>query len=393
MSDLCNAGELTLRIGEMVVVDTSKGPGLAEIAGLVRRRVMEKGRVRRIIRRASDEDVVRHEQNKETANAAFKYGLQRIRARKLRMKLCQVEYMLDGSRVLFYFSAEQRIDFRQLVRDLARHLNARIEMRQVGVREGAGLIGGIGPCGKELCCSSFLRSFQSISIRHAKEQGLTLNPKKVSGMCGRLMCCLVYEYPTYRLMKKGAPRVNRAVDTAKGPGVVSDVDLLQRVVRVYLEAGGRETFKFSEIIVDDATVRRARDVRDAAPRSRPKRETRVTRAGSNLQETYQWDGAEAETTSVLDATTAGEATAPAHTKRRRRRRRPGSKPPQGERAQGASRQRSLSPSQSGPEASGEDRPKRRKRRRRRRRSSGSDGSGGGGTGGTGGSGGEQSGNH
>jgi hypothetical protein len=200
--------------------------------------------------------------------------------------------MLDRSRVLFYFSADSRIDFRQLVRDLARQLDVRIEMRQIGVRDGAGLIGGIGPCGKELCCSSFLKSFRSISIRHAKDQGLTLNPKKVSGMCGRLMCCLVYEHPTYRAGKAGAPRVNRAVETELGPGVVTEVDLLRRQLRVLLEGGGNEVFPFSHVIVDNSTIRRPRDI--ASQPSRPRQTGGVSRAGTVLEEAYVWDDAEAE---------------------------------------------------------------------------------------------------
>ncbi len=299
-SELFDAGELFLVRGEQVVVDTSKGLALGTVSGLVERKVVERGRVHRIVRRATEADRERTEANKLEARAAFKAGIQRIKARRLDMKLCQVEYTLDGSRVLFYFSAEKRVDFRQLVRDLARDLNVRIEMRQVGVRDGAGLIGGIGPCGKELCCASFLTDFRSISIRHAKDQGLTLNPKKVSGMCGRLMCCLVYEHTHYRAAKKGAPRVNRAVETAAGPGTISEVDLLQRRVRVYLESGSFEEFPFSEIIVDDDTVRKARDLAKAAP-SRPRASERaVKNASSRLDERYSWDDAEAAELLALD---------------------------------------------------------------------------------------------
>lgn len=299
-SELFDAGELFLVRGEQVVVDTSKGLALGTVAGLVERKVVERGRVQRIVRRATDADRERTEANKVEARTAFKVGIQRIKARRLDMKLCQVEYTLDGSRVLFYFSAEKRVDFRQLVRDLARDLNVRIEMRQVGVRDGAGLIGGIGPCGKELCCASFLTDFRSISIRHAKDQGLTLNPKKVSGMCGRLMCCLVYEHTHYRAAKKGAPRVNRAVETAAGPGTIAEVDLLQRRVRVYLESGSFDEFPFSEIIVDDDTVRKARDLAKAAP-SRPRASERaVKNASSRLDERYSWDDAEAAELLALD---------------------------------------------------------------------------------------------
>lgn len=319
---LFNAGELFLSVGETVVVDTDKGPALATVTGLVRRQVVERGSVRRVIRRATPEDEARHEENKPIAREAFQFCLTRIRARNLKMKLCQVEYMLDRSRVLFYFSADHRIDFRQLVRDLARELDARIEMRQVGVRDGAGLIGGIGPCGKELCCSSFLMNFRSISIRHAKDQGLTLNPKKVSGMCGRLMCCLVYEHPTYRAAKKGAPRINRAVSTSEGAGVVTEVDLLRRRLRVLLETGTFEVFEFGDVVVDNNTIRRARDITITA--SRPKSDARVTRAGARLEEQYVWEGADADDHSDLEKQRGPKQESGKRRRRRRSRGRGGS---------------------------------------------------------------------
>ena len=350
-SELFNAGELLLRHGEQVVVDTTKGPALGEVVGIVQRCLVDRGRVRRIIRRATEEDVERHENNRQKARRAFRFCLERIRARDLKMKLCNVELILDGSRILFYFSADHRVDFRQLVRDLARELDARIEMRQIGVRDGAGLIGGIGPCGKELCCSSFLHGFRSISIRHAKDQGLTLNPKKVSGMCGRLMCCLVYEHNTYRTAKKGAPRINRAVATSQGTGVVTDVDLLQSRVRVLLDKGTFEVFDFSDVVVDNETIRRARDITQT--QSRSKSDARVTRAGARLEEKYVWDDAEADQHPELEASgppsSDSSSTKEERPRKRRRRRRKGpakdqqeadaSKQAQGEGAKSGGRRR------------------------------------------------------
>ena len=359
-SELFNAGELVLRHGEAVVVDTNKGSTLGEVVGIVQRCLVERNRVRRIIRRATPEDIERDEENKTKARHAFRYCLGRIRSRDLKMKLCHVEYILDGSRILFYFSADHRVDFRQLVRDLARELDARIEMRQIGVRDGAGLIGGIGPCGKELCCSSFLGSFRSISIRHAKDQGLTLNPKKVSGMCGRLMCCLVYEHNTYRAAKKGAPRVNRAVATAQGTGVVTDVDLLQSRVRVLLDTGTFEVFGFSDVVVDNETIRRARDI--AKTQSRPKSDARVTRAGARLEEKYVWDDAEADQHPELEFSGSAdeESTEKKRPRRRRRRRRkPRAKTDQPQQA-----------AQKQPDDEGTKKKPKRRRRRRKPKSQG-----------------------
>ena len=293
-TDPYNAGELSLEMGEYVVAETNKGPVLAETVSVIQRQLVDRQRIGRIIRRATEEDVARHEENLTKARNAFKFCLKRIHERDLKMKLCRVEYILDSSRVLFYFSADRRIDFRQLVRDLARELNTRIEMRQIGVRDGAGLIGGIGPCGKDLCCGSFLRGFRSISIRHAKDQGLTLNPTKVSGMCGRLMCCLLYEHRSYKTARKTAPRLNRAVHTDKGPGRVAEVDLLGEKVRVYLDQGSSEVFPYTEIVVDNDTIRRAGDMPKRTAPSRPKRSAVVSREGAHLEEDYIWDNTEAE---------------------------------------------------------------------------------------------------
>ncbi|MCA9562825.1 MAG: hypothetical protein KC561_05010 [Myxococcales bacterium] len=371
-----DAGELSLRPGDRVVVDSEKGPALGRINGLVERQVVERGKTPRIIRIATERDIERDKDNESRAREAFVFCLKRIRSRNLKMKLCQVEYMLDGSRALFYFSAERRVDFRQLVRDLAKELNIRIEMRQIGVRDGAGVVGGIGPCGKELCCSSFLTNFSSVSIRHAKDQGLTLNPKKVSGMCGRLMCCLVYEHATYKAGKRGAPRLNRAVSTELGEGVVTEVDLLRRYVRVLLANGSSEEFPFAEVIVDNDTVLKPRDFVSAAP-SRPRTDAKVTRAGARLAEQYVWDGAEADV-EVDDSSpkpakerSSGEDSGDEKRgprRRRRRRRGPSSggggsaKPNQPE----LSRPREAAQSEKSPSSGeGDEKPKRRRRRRRR----------------------------
>lgn len=383
-SDPFNAGELSLEMGEYVVAETSKGPVLAETVGVIQRRLGDRQRIGRIIRRATEEDISSHEENLKKARVAFTFCLKRIHERDLKMKLCRVEYMLDSSRVLFYFSADRRIDFRQLVRDLARQLNTRIEMRQIGVRDGAGLIGGIGPCGKELCCGSFLRGFRSISIRHAKDQGLTLNPTKVSGMCGRLMCCLLYEHRSYKQARKTAPRVNRAVYTDKGPGRVAEVDLLGEKVRVYLDEGSSEVFPYSEIVVDNDTIRKAGDMPKRSAPSRPKRSAVVSREGAHLEEDYIWDNTEAEKVELSGDKKPRRTRRRANTakpqqeqtdqpkRRRRRRRRRSNKPKTDGQPTASPSPKPQQKSSAQPDAP----PKRRRRRRRPRRNRPTEGSGG-----------------
>ena len=157
---------------------------------------------RKVLRKATEEDLQRSEKNRAREAEAYKVCQELLAERDLAMKLIRAEYSFDGSRVTFYFFSENRIDFRDLVKDLAHKLRSRIEMRQVGVRDVARMIGGFGPCGRELCCTSFLRGFEPVSIRMAKKQEMVLNPAKISGVCGRLLCCLSYEFPMYDEIKK-----------------------------------------------------------------------------------------------------------------------------------------------------------------------------------------------
>lgn len=244
----CDARELTLRPGDRVVVETSRGPCLGVVRGHVRRELVEVESLFSVLRRATDHDVQTAERNRSSEDDAYRFAIERIRTRKLPMKLVRAQWMHDGSKIVFYFSAEGRIDFRDLVKDLAHRFRARVEMHQIGVRDGARMIGGIGPCGRELCCSTFLENFAPVSIRMAKDQGLTLNPTKVSGMCGRLMCCLVYEQQLYRSMKKRVPRAGKRVRTRFGEGTVVDVDIINKRVGVDLENGDRKLFDVVDVI-------------------------------------------------------------------------------------------------------------------------------------------------
>ncbi|MFV0559858.1 MAG: stage 0 sporulation family protein [Enterococcus sp.] len=192
-----------------------------------------------IVHKASEEELKKEAKNQEEAQAALKIGKQKIREHGLEMKLVKVEYTFDRSKMIFSFTSDGRVDFRELVKDLASIFRTRIELRQIGVRDEAKILGGIGPCGRQLCCSTFLGDFVPVSIKMAKDQGLSLNPTKISGLCGRLMCCLQYEDEAYETAKKELPDYGKAIDTPEGTGKVIGLNLLSRIVRVRIP--GHET--------------------------------------------------------------------------------------------------------------------------------------------------------
>ncbi len=227
--------DMHLEKGEMVVVETKRGLTLGEVATPSRRRYTNKENTPRIIRKMSHGDKRQQDRNHDKEQAAYRLCKDRIERLRLPMKLVEVEYLHGGNKAVFYFSADGRVDFRDLVRDLAQRLHTRIEMRQIGVRDVPRIIGGVGICGCQLCCNLFLREFKPISIRMAKEQNLVLNPQKVSGVCGRLLCCLTYENDVYREAAKGMPKIGRRVQTPDGEGRIRDRDVLKRIVRVQLE--------------------------------------------------------------------------------------------------------------------------------------------------------------
>ena len=195
--------------------------------------------LRKIIREATPQDLAQIEKNKKKVKEIIGTCEQKIKEHKLPMKLIDAEYSFDRSRVVFYFTAEGRVDFRELIKDLAAIFKARIELKQIGVRDEARFLGGFGPCGRVLCCASFLKDFDAVTIKMAKEQNLPLNPTKISGLCGRLMCCLGYEYSTYKNLMKGLPHEGETVKTEKGPGKVVSINALKRAVMVELEDGSQ----------------------------------------------------------------------------------------------------------------------------------------------------------
>jgi len=193
--------------------------------------------LKKILRMATQTDLKQIEENRLKAKEAFTSCIKKIDEHKLEMKLVRAEYSFDRTKIIFYFTAPDRIDFRNLVKDLAKIFKARIELRQIGVRDEAKLIGGFGPCGRELCCARFLKDFEPVTIKMAKEEGLHLNPPKISGLCGRLMCCLYFEYEVYKTLSKGLPREGERIHIPEGKGKVLSVNVFKRTATIELEDG------------------------------------------------------------------------------------------------------------------------------------------------------------
>ncbi len=228
--------EFDLKVGDAVIVETSRGIEFGTIA--FEATEIEDNEVvqplKPIIRKADNEDRRKNEANIAKREKALETCQQKIDARGLEMKLVDVEYTFDNSKVIFYFTADGRVDFRELVKDLAAAFKMRIELRQIGVRDETKMLGGIGPCGRDLCCHAWLHDFNTVSIKMAKNQSLSLNPTKISGICGRLMCCLQFENDTYIDLKKGMPEIGERINTSDGTAVVSDVSILENKIKTRL---------------------------------------------------------------------------------------------------------------------------------------------------------------
>lgn len=234
-----NAQQLELKTGDQVVVETDRGRALGiVIAAVDEREQTDKSKeLRNVLRLANDEDRKMAEVNAKREKEAILFCQQRIAQRGMDMKLVRAEYLFDGSKIIFFFTADGRVDFRELVKDLAHYFHTRIEMRQIGVRDEAKLVGGLGVCGRELCCCTFLTEFAPVSVRMAKEQGLALNPNKISGQCGRLLCCLGYEFETYCEHRKGLPKCGKKIEVCGQKAQVLDVNVLGREVTLGMEDG------------------------------------------------------------------------------------------------------------------------------------------------------------
>lgn len=229
--------ELDINLEDNVIVETIRGIEFGEVVLEIREVAEEQivAPLKKVLRVASEEDKKIYWDNKNKERDALSLCLQKVQQHNLDMKLIDVEYTFDNNKIIFYFTADGRIDFRELVKDLASVFKTRIELRQIGVRDEAKMIGGVGPCGRALCCSSFLGDFAPVSIKMAKEQNLSLNPAKISGICGRLMCCLKYEQEAYEYARSIVPRIGSIVDTAEGKGEVVSNNMLKEQVRVLLE--------------------------------------------------------------------------------------------------------------------------------------------------------------
>jgi cell fate regulator YaaT (PSP1 superfamily) len=228
-----------IKRGERVIVETVRGVELGEVTmGLTELPEAEiTTSLKKVLRIASEEDRERAAQNRAKEKEAFSICVKKIEQHKLDMKLIDVEYTFDNNKILFYFTSDGRVDFRELVKDLASVFKTRIELRQIGVRDEAKMLGGLGICGRCLCCKAFLGDFHPVSIKMAKEQGLSLNPTKISGTCGRLMCCLKYEQDAYEYLLSKTPNPGAIVETEEGRGVVVSVSLLKGRLKIKLDDG------------------------------------------------------------------------------------------------------------------------------------------------------------
>lgn len=232
-----DTNDMRPKLGDYVIVEVERGQDYAQVISepeIILEADLDKP-LKKIIRIATKEDIHRINENKKRIKHAFQTCLRKVQERKLDMKLIDAEYSFDRTKLIFYFTSEGRVDFRALVKDLAHIFKVRIELRQIGVRDEAKMLGGFGHCGRPLCCTSFLKGFEPVTIRMAKEQNLPLNPSKISGCCGRLMCCLGYEYENYRKYLKGLPKEGERIKTKQGKGKVVSINALKRAVVVELE--------------------------------------------------------------------------------------------------------------------------------------------------------------
>jgi cell fate regulator YaaT (PSP1 superfamily) len=248
-----DSGAFVLKQGDHVVVETEEGLSMGVVA--VPPAPMERGpedpALAKVYRVATEKDFSQHQQNLEIEKDAYRYCLQSIRELGLDMNLFAVESSFDASKLTFFFTSEGRVDFRQLVKTLVKQLNIRVEMRQVGIRNQAKICGGLGRCGRRVCCSTWLEKFEPVSIRMAKDQSLSLNPTKISGLCGRLMCCLKFENETYQMLKEKFPKFGKAVVTRNGKGKIVRHNILKDQVVVRLEDGSEVEVPLGEVTMEE----------------------------------------------------------------------------------------------------------------------------------------------
>jgi cell fate regulator YaaT (PSP1 superfamily) len=244
-----DSGHFVLKKGDKVMVITDEGPAIGIVCTEPQNRAPEAPNrpLKKVFRLATREEVERYEKGCELEEKVYNYCYQKVKEKSLPMTLVSAERRFDGSKIVVYFTADGRVDFRELVKDLVRKFRTRIEMRQIGVRHQAKMVGGLGCCGRPLCCASFLNAFAPVTIKMAKEQNLSLNPAKISGMCGRLMCCLTYEHEYYEKIKKNLVRIGKQVTTEQGEGKVIRQNVLKETLIISLESGEEVEVKADEI--------------------------------------------------------------------------------------------------------------------------------------------------
>ena len=240
-----DANDLEIRANDFVIVDTTHGIDIGQAVSGNREAAENDMKIplKKVLRIATEKDLNISAENRKREREAYEICQKKIAEHKLDMKLVSVEYAFDNSKALFYFTANGRVDFRSLVKDLASVFKMRIELRQIGVRDEARMLGGLGPCGRPICCGSFLDEFQPVSIKMAKEQNLSLNPTKISGVCGRLMCCLKYEQDQYEKIRQSMPRIGKEISTPDGSGIVAGINVIKETVQVRISNGDASELK------------------------------------------------------------------------------------------------------------------------------------------------------
>lgn len=256
-----DADDIILRRGEHVLVETDNGAALGFVC--TEPRLQSEGLpqrpLKKVSRLADENDLERFRKKRELEGEVYRYCQERVHTLSIPMCLVAVDRLFEGGKIMIYFTADGRVDFRELVKDLVRRFRTRIEMRQIGVRHEAKMFGGLGGCGRQLCCASFLQAFSPVSIKMAKEQNLSLNPSKISGMCGRLMCCLTYEYAYYAEAGKNIPKIGKRVKTSEGEGKVIRQNLLKKVLNVVLDSGDEIEISTKDVLKNRKIRRRSRE--------------------------------------------------------------------------------------------------------------------------------------
>jgi cell fate regulator YaaT (PSP1 superfamily) len=246
---LIDPGPLTLKPQDRVVVEHETGLKLGRVVGVYEDldSQISSDRLKTLVRLATPEDLAQEEKNRLLEQRALRFCQERVEKHRLPIYLVKVECLFDASKIVFYFTAPGRVDFRELVKDLVQEFRTRIELRQIGVRHRAKMVGGLGICGRGLCCAGFLRDFEPVSVRMAKEQQLSLNPNKISGICGRLMCCLTYEYASYQELKKSLPKVGKRLLAPEGEGKIIRYNFIRETVTLEMEDRREVEFSLTEL--------------------------------------------------------------------------------------------------------------------------------------------------